>query len=67
MADRFTNPEGAEEATAAAAEESALWTAEHPDAADDETVTEAVKTAEAAQNDNGNGAALFGFLYHRLQ
>ena len=47
VADRFTNPEGAEEATAAAAEESALWTAEHPDAADDETVTEAVETAEA--------------------
>ena len=47
VADRFTNPEGAEEATAAAAEESALWTAEHPDMPDEEPVTGSVETAEA--------------------
>ena len=32
VADRFTHPESAEEATAAAAEESAAWTAEHTSA-----------------------------------
>ena len=44
VADRFTNPDRAAEATAAAAEESDAWTAEH--AADD--TTETVETVEAA-------------------
>ena len=50
VADRFTNPEGAEEATAAAAEESATWSAEHPVVEEDEAAetVETVETAETA-------------------
>ena len=49
VADRFTNPDRAEEATAAAAEESAAWTAEHPSVDDvAEEAVEAVET-EAAE------------------
>lgn len=44
VADRFTNPEAAEEATAAAAEESEAWTAEHPSVEDE--AEEAVETVE---------------------
>ena len=49
VADRFTNPDRAEEATAAAAEESAAWTAAHPDETPDEDVTEPVAEAEIAE------------------
>ena len=45
VADRFTNPDAAEEATAAAAEESAAWTAEHPSVED--AAEEVVETVEA--------------------
>ncbi len=49
VADRFTNPDRAEEATSAAAEESAAWTAAHAadeaDADAAETVTPAEETA----------------------
>ncbi len=48
VADRFTNPEGAEEATAAAAEESAAWSAEHPVVEEDEAA-ETVETVETAE------------------
>ena len=44
VADRFTNPEAAEEATAAAAEESEAGTAEHPSVEDE--AEEAVETVE---------------------
>ncbi len=46
VADRFTHPETAEEATIAAAEESAAWTAEHPAGTEDEAVAEAAQTVE---------------------
>ena len=46
VADRFTHPETAEEATAAAAEESAAWTAEHPAEEFAEEVIEAVESVE---------------------
>ena len=45
VADRFTNPDAAAEATVAAAEESEAWTAEHPSATD--VAEEAVETVEA--------------------
>ena len=48
VADRFTNPENAEEATVAAAEESASWTAEHADRQNDETIPAAEETGTAA-------------------
>ena len=54
VADRFTNPDRAEEATAAAAAESAEWTAEH---AADEPVEDAVETAEAVSEEIGAVAA----------
>ena len=53
VADRFTNPEGAEEATAAAAEESATWSAEHPVVEEDE----AAETVETVETETAQPAA----------
>ncbi|MBE6997359.1 MAG: membrane protein insertase YidC [Ruminococcaceae bacterium] len=57
VADRFTNPAGAEEATAAAAEESAAWSAEHPVEEAPETVTEPAAEESAAEVQNAFDAA----------
>ena len=53
VADRFTHPEAAEEATAAAAEESAAWMAEHasvePETEETEAEAPAIETVPAAE------------------
>ena len=49
VADRFTNPDRAEEATAAAAEESAAWTETHEDDASAEDVSGAAAAAVSAK------------------
>ena len=57
VADRFTNPEGAEEATAAAAEESAAWSAEHPDGTPAEEAEERIEAFEAETAETAETAA----------
>ena len=51
VADRFTNPDRAAEATAAAAEESAAWTAEHDSDASDAVEPETDEVFETAEEE----------------